>query len=84
MATSKDPSTLDGQIKAEVEARLGVPFNPHLFRGLVTWVHLKNNPNGFEAVRALLGDRDDGVIRNSYTAFAERHLIAAAPKSILD
>lgn len=80
----KDPSTLSAQIKRAVETRLGVPFNIHLFRALEASLHLKENPNGFESVRALLGDRDDRVIRASYTQFAERSLIAAAQQTILN
>lgn len=80
----KDPSTLSTQIKRAVETRLGVAFNIHLFRGLEASLHLKENPNGFESVRALLGDRDDRVIRASYTQFAERSLIAAAQQTILN
>ena len=74
---------LSDQIKRTVESRLGVKFNVHLFRGLGAVLHLKENPNGFESVRAFLGDRDDKVIRASYTGFAERHLIAAAQETIL-
>ena len=80
---SKGAGCLSGQIKRTVESRLGVTFNVHLFRGLGAVLHLKENPNGFESVRAFLGDRDDQVIRRSYTGFAERHLIAAAQNTIL-
>ena len=80
---SKCEGCLSGQIKRTVEGRLGVTFNVHLFRGLGAVLHLKENPNGFESVRAFLGDRDDQVIRRSYTGFAERHLIATAQETIL-
>jgi hypothetical protein len=80
---SKCAGCLSGQIKRTVESRLGITFNVHLFRGLGAVLHLKENPNGFESVRAFLGDRDDKVIRRSYTGFAERHLIAAAQETIL-
>jgi integrase len=82
-ARPKSETCLSVQIKRLVEGSLGVAFNVHMFRGLIAFVHLRANPSGFEAVRAILGDRDDQVIRNSYTGFAERHLIAAAQDTIL-
>jgi integrase len=69
-------STLGNQIKREVERRLGVPFNAHLFRGLVATTQVRESENGFEVARAMLGDRNDRVVRNHYTHAAERHLIA--------
>ena len=53
-----------------------------MFRAIAGYLHLKENPNGFEAVRALLGNRDDSVIRNNYAFLAERSLIANAQASI--
>ena len=53
-----------------------------MFRALAGYVHLKENPNGFEAVRAILGNRDDKVIRNNYSFLAERSLIANAQAAI--
>ena len=53
-----------------------------MFRALAGYLHLKENPNGFEAVRAILGNRDDNVIRNNYAFLAERSLIANAQASI--
>jgi len=82
-ARPKSENCLSNQIKRTIENRLGVRFNVHLFRSLCAVLHLKANPNGFESVRAILGDRDDQVIRRSYTGFAERHLIAAAQDTIL-
>ena len=49
---------------------------------LAGYLHLRENPNGFEAVRALLGNRDDNVVRNNYAFLAERSLIADAQASI--
>ena len=75
-AGHKLPSTFGRQIKLEVERRLGVPFNVHLFRGLVATTQVRESENGFEVARAMLGDRNDRVVRNHYTHAAERHLIA--------
>ena len=57
-------------------------FHTHMFRSLAGYLHLRENPNGFEAVRAILGNRDDKVIRNNYAFLAERSLIANAQASI--
>ena len=70
------------QIKRAVESRLGCAFHTHMFRAFAGTLHLKQNPNGFEAVRAILGNRDDNVIRNNYAFLAERSLIANAQRSI--
>jgi len=78
----KAESLLSGQIKRTVENRLGLAFHTHMFRALAGYLHLKENPNGFEAVRALLGNRDDRVIRSNYAFLAERSLIANAQASI--
>jgi integrase len=78
----KAASLLSAQIKRTVEGRLGVRFHVHMFRALAGYLHLKENPNGFEAVRALLGNRDDSVIRNNYAFLAERSLIAKAQAAI--
>jgi hypothetical protein len=53
-----------------------------MFRALAGYLHLKENPNGFEGVRVILGNRDDRVIRNNYAFLAERSLIANAQASI--
>jgi len=78
----KAASLLSGQIKRTVEGRLGLAFHTHMFRALAGYLHLKENPNGFEAVRAILGNRDDAVIRKNYAFLAERSLIANAQSSI--
>ena len=78
----KAASLLSGQIKRTVESRAGVAFHTHMFRALAGYLHLRENPNGFEAVRALLGNRDDNVVRNNYAFLAERSLIANAQASI--
>ena len=78
----KAESLLSGQIKRMVESRLGLAFHTHMFRSLAGYLHLKENPNGFEAVRALLGNRDDRVIGNNYAFLAERSMIANAQTSI--
>jgi integrase len=78
----KAASLLSGQIKRTVESRVGLAFHTHMFRALAGYLHLKENPNGFEAVRAILGNRDDNVIRNNYAFLAERSLIANAQASI--
>ena len=75
-------SLLSGQIKRTVEVRLGVPFHTHMFRALAGYLHLRENPNGFEAVRAILGNRDDSVVRKNYSFMAERTLIANAQAAI--
>jgi len=53
-----------------------------MFRAIAGYLHLKENPNGFEAVRAILGNRDDSVIRKNYAFLAERSLIANAQAAI--
>ena len=78
----KVASLLSGQIKRTVESRIGVAFHTHMFRALAGYLHLRENPNGFEAVRAILGNRDDNVVRNNYAFLAERSLIANAQASI--
>ena len=78
----KAASLLSGQIKRTVEGHLGRPFHTHMFRAIAGYLHLKENPNGFEAVRVLLGNRDDTVIRNNYAFLAERSLIAKAQAAI--
>jgi integrase len=78
----KNPETVALQIKDEVERRLGCPFNLHLFRGLLATMQLRENENGFEMARALLGDRSDRVIRTHYTATAEQHLIRKAQDTV--
>jgi hypothetical protein len=78
----KVPSWLGKQVKQEIERRLGVPFNIHLFRGLGATTQVRENDNGFEIARAMLGDRSDRVIRSHYTPAAERHLIAKAQETI--
>jgi integrase len=81
-AGSKAVRLLSGQIKRTVESRLGRAFHAHMFRALAGYLHLRKNPNGFEAVRALLGNRDDDVIRHNYAFMAERSLIANAQATI--
>jgi integrase len=78
----KATSLLSGQIKRTVQSRLGLAFHTHMFRALAGYLHLKENPNGFEAVRAILGNRDDNVIRKNYSFLAERSLIANAQAAI--
>jgi len=78
----KPSSLLSNQIKRTVENRLGVPFHTHMFRALAGYLHLRENPNGFEAVRAILGNRDDKVVRQNYSFLAERSLIANAQAAI--
>ena len=81
-ASHKQTSLFGKQVKQEVERRLGVPFNIHLFRGLNATTQVKENVNGFEIGRAMLADRSDSVIRTYYTSTAERHLIADAQETI--
>jgi hypothetical protein len=83
-ATHMTPTSLGIQLKRTIERRLGIPFNVHLFRALGGFLHLRENPAGFEAVRALLGDRDDRVVRAHYTFVVERDLIAKAQASIAE
>jgi hypothetical protein len=80
--THKEPSGFGVQIKQEVERRLNHPFNVHLFRGLAATTQIRENVNGFELARALLGDRSDKVIRAHYTSTAEQHLIRKAQETI--
>jgi integrase len=82
MPGPKASSLLSGQIKRTVESRLGLAFHTHMFRAIAGYLHLKENPNGFEAVRAILGNRDDNVIRKNYSFLAERSLIANAQAAI--
>ena len=78
----KQSSLLGKQVKQEVERRLGVPFNIHMFRGLGATTQVRENDNGFEIGRAWLGDRSDRVVRRHYTLAAEQHLIAKAQETI--
>jgi integrase len=78
----KAASLLSRQIKRTIESRLGLPFHTHMFRAIAGYLHLKENPNGFEAVKAILGNRDDNVIRKNYSFLAERSLIANAQAAI--
>ena len=79
----KTKGCLSRQIKITVEKRLGVPFHPHMMRGLVATLQLKERESGgFEHARAMLGDESDRVIRKSYTANAEIHLIRKAQDTI--
>ena len=79
----KGPKTaLSKQIKQIIERRLGVAFHTHMFRALAGYVHLRENPNGFELVRALLGNRDEHVVRRNYAFMAERSHIAHAQETI--
>jgi hypothetical protein len=59
-----------------------VPFNVHLFRGLAATTQVRESENGFEVARAMLGDRNDRVVRNHYTHAAERHLIAKGQNTV--
>jgi len=78
----KQPSLLGKQVKQEVERRLNTPFNIHMFRGLGATTQVRENDNGFEIARAILGDRSDSVIRSYYTPAAEQHLIAKGQETI--
>jgi integrase len=78
----KAASLLSMQVKRTVESRLGLAFHTHMFRAIAGYLHLKENPNGFEAVKAILGNRDDNVIRRNYSFLAERSLIANAQAAI--
>jgi integrase len=79
----KTKGCLSRQIKDTVEKRLGVPFHTHMMRGLVATLQLKERESGgLEHARAMLGDESDRVIRKSYTANAEIHLIRKAQDTI--
>jgi integrase len=79
----KTKGCLSRQIKDTVEKHLGVPFHTHMMRGLVATTLLKEQKSGgLEHVRAALGDNSDRVIRKSYTATAEVHLIRKAQETI--
>ncbi len=78
----KAESLLSGQIKRSIESHLGLPFHTHMFRALAGYLHLKESPNGFEAVRALLGNRDDRVIRSNYALLAERLMRSNIPPNV--
>jgi integrase len=80
----KGTTLLSRQIKQVVAKHLGVEFHTHMFRALAGYVHLRENPNGFETVRALLGNRDEHVVRNNYAFMAERSQIAHAQQTIRD
>lgn len=81
---AKCTKALGDQISSTIEKALGVEFNVHLFRALIATIYLKRNPDGFEVVRAMLGDKDIKVVRASYARFAERYLIAAAQHTFFD
>jgi integrase len=78
----KTPGFLGDQLKQTVERYLSTPFNIHLMRGLVATMQIRENDNGFEMARAMLGDRSDKVIRKHYTATADQHLIRKAQDTV--
>jgi hypothetical protein len=45
-------------------------------------MQIRENDNGFEMARAMLGDRSDKVIRKHYTATADQHLIRKAQDTV--
>ena len=75
-------TTLGNQVKHVVEPRLGIPFNIHLLRGVVATLLVRENANGIELARAMLGNRSNRVIRDHYTSTAEQHLIQKAQETI--
>jgi len=46
------------QLMREIHERVGVKFNPHLYRHLVGWVWLKNDPSKLPQVQILLGHKN--------------------------
>lgn len=81
--TSKRPTTLGMQVKRVIERRLGVPFNVHLFRAISGEIQTKESPDGgIQRTMALLGDRDERIVRDRYAHNADRHLIAKAQETI--
>jgi hypothetical protein len=73
---------LPGQIKAAVEHRVGIEWHTHMYRALAGYICLIENPDGYESLKSLLGNRDDQVVREHYAFLAERSLIATAQNAI--
>jgi integrase len=78
----KTEGFLGNQLKKLVEQRIPTPFNIHLMRGIAATMQLRENDNGFENARAMLGDRSDQVIRKHYTATADQKLIRRAQDTL--
>ncbi|MBP7065722.1 tyrosine-type recombinase/integrase [Ferrovibrio sp.] len=78
----KNANFLGKQYVNVVSKRIGTPFNMHAIRGFLASKILSEDPMGFERVRAILGDKDDKVIRQSYTPAAERALVRHAQQEL--
>lgn len=78
----KDANFLGKQYVDVVSKRIGSLFNMHAIRGFLASKILSEDPTGFERVRAILGDKDDKVIRQSYTPAAERALVRHAQQEL--
>ena len=78
----KNDGLFSKQIKQVVERRLGTEFHLHMMRGIVATIQVTENVNGIEGARAILGDRDDKVVRKFYTKSAEKKLIRQAQETV--
>jgi integrase len=50
-------STLTKRLVDEVHRRVGIRIHPHLYRHIVGWIWLRENPNALPAVQKLLGHK---------------------------
>jgi len=59
------------QLMREIHERVGVKFNPHLYRHLVGWVWLKNDPSKLPQVQILLGHKNIATTLKFYAELDE-------------
>lgn len=59
------------QLMREIHERVGVKFHPHLYRHLVGWVWLKEDPAKLGQVQLLLGHKDIKTTLNFYIELDE-------------
>lgn len=64
---SKKPSTLGPQITKRVQAYLGVPVNPHLFRHIAAKLYLDHRPGEYALVSRLLNHKSVATTMRAYT-----------------
>lgn len=63
----KKPSTLGPQITKRVQAYLGVPVNPHLFRHIAAKLYLDRRPGEYALVSRLLNHKSVATTMRAYT-----------------
>ena len=63
----KKPSTLGVQITKRVQAYLGLPVNPHLFRHIAAKLYLDRRPGEYALVSRLLNHKSVATTMRAYT-----------------